>query len=49
MSCYAHAALFRGLEKLLPERHGHGMARARHAVCESNTITVRKSNGKETI
>jgi hypothetical protein len=27
---HAHAALCRGLEKSLSERHGRGMARARH-------------------
>jgi hypothetical protein len=30
MPCHSHAALCRGLEKLLSERHVHGMARARH-------------------
>jgi hypothetical protein len=30
MPCHAHAALCRGLETSLPERHGRGMARARH-------------------
>jgi hypothetical protein len=29
MSCHAHAALCRGLEKPLSERYGRGMARAR--------------------
>jgi hypothetical protein len=28
-ACLAHAALCRGLEKSLSERHGRGMARAR--------------------
>jgi hypothetical protein len=46
---YVHAALFRGLEKLLSERHGRGMARTRHGMCESNTVALCKSNGKETI
>jgi hypothetical protein len=41
----AHAALCRGLEKLLSERHG----RARHGMCESNTAALCKSNGKDTI
>jgi hypothetical protein len=30
MPCRAHAVLYRGLEKSLSERHGRGMARARH-------------------
>jgi hypothetical protein len=30
LPCHAHAALCRGLEKLLSERHGRGMAQARH-------------------
>jgi hypothetical protein len=29
-TCHAHAALCYGLEKSLSERHGRGMARARH-------------------
>jgi hypothetical protein len=44
-----HAALCRGLEKLLSERHGRGMALARHGMCESNTAALYKSNGKDTI
>jgi hypothetical protein len=40
-TCHAHAALCRGLEKSLSERHGRGKARARHGMC--------KSNGKDTI
>jgi hypothetical protein len=28
--CHAHAALCRGLEKSLSERHGHGMACVNH-------------------
>jgi hypothetical protein len=31
-TCCVHAALCRGLEKSLSERHGGGMARARHDV-----------------
>jgi hypothetical protein len=46
MPCHAHAALCRGLEKSLSERHGRGMARARHGMCESNTAALCKSNGK---
>jgi hypothetical protein len=45
----AHAALCRGLQKLLSERHGRGMVRARHGMCESNTAALCKSNVKETI
>jgi hypothetical protein len=30
MPCHAYASLCRGLEKSLSERHGRGMARARH-------------------
>jgi hypothetical protein len=33
-TCHAHAALCRGLEKSLSERHSLGMARARHGMCE---------------
>jgi hypothetical protein len=47
--CRAHAALCRGLETSLSERHGRGMARARHVMCESNTAALCKSNGKDTI
>jgi hypothetical protein len=39
--------LYRGLEKSLSERHGRGMARARHVMCESNTAALCKSNGKD--
>jgi hypothetical protein len=49
MPCHAHAALCRGLEKSLSERHGRGMALARHGICESNTAALCKSNGKDTI
>jgi hypothetical protein len=42
--CRAHAALCRGLEKSLLERYGHGMARARHGMCESVTAALFKSN-----
>jgi hypothetical protein len=48
-TCHAHAALCRGLEKSLAERHGYDMARARHGMCESNTASLCKSNGKDTI
>jgi hypothetical protein len=48
-TCYAHDALCRGLEKSLSERHGRGIARARHGMCESNTAALCKSNGKDTI
>jgi hypothetical protein len=30
MPCHAHAMLFHGLEKLLSEQHGHGMAQVQH-------------------
>jgi hypothetical protein len=49
MQFHAHAALCRGLEKLFSERHGRGMARGRHGMCESNTAALCKSNGKDTI
>jgi hypothetical protein len=44
-----HATLCRGLEKSFSERHGHGMAQARHGMCESNMAALCKSNGKDTI
>jgi hypothetical protein len=47
--CHAHAALCRGLEKSLSERHGRGMARAWHGMYESNTVPLCKSNGKDKI
>jgi hypothetical protein len=47
--CRAHAALCRGLDKSLSERHGRGMAQARHGMCESNKAELCKSNGKDTI
>jgi hypothetical protein len=47
--CRAQAALCRGLEKSLSERHGRGMARARHGMCESHTAVLCKSNGKDPI
>jgi hypothetical protein len=48
-TCHAHAALCRGLEKSLSERHGRGRARARHGMCESNTAALCQSNGIDTI
>jgi hypothetical protein len=39
----------RGLERSLSERHIRGMAGERHGMCESNTATLCKSNGKDTI
>jgi hypothetical protein len=48
-TCYAHAALCRGLEKLLSERHGRGVARARHGMCEINTAALCNSNGKDNL
>jgi hypothetical protein len=32
--CRSHAALCRGLERSLSERHGRGMTGERHGVCE---------------
>jgi hypothetical protein len=49
MPCHGHVALCRGLEKPLSERHGRGMTRARHDVCESDLAAPCKSNGKDTI
>jgi hypothetical protein len=49
MPCHAHAALCHGFEKSLSERHGRGMARARHDMCELNIAELCKSNGKDTI
>jgi hypothetical protein len=49
MPCHAQAALCRGLEKSLSERHGRGMARAQHGMCEWNTAALRTSNGKNII
>jgi hypothetical protein len=46
---HAHAALCCDLEKSLSEKHGRGMAQARHGMCESNTAALCKSNGKGTI
>jgi hypothetical protein len=45
-TCHAHIALRRGLEKSHSERHGRGMARTRHGMCESNMAALCKSNGK---
>jgi hypothetical protein len=41
--------MYRGLEESLSERHGRGMARVWHGMCESNTTALCKSNGKDTI
>jgi hypothetical protein len=49
MPFHIHATLCHGLEKSLSERHGHGMARVRRGMCESNMATLCKSNGKDTI
>jgi hypothetical protein len=48
-TCHAHAVLCRGLQKSLSERHGRGMARARHGMCESNTTALCKSNVKDNL
>jgi hypothetical protein len=37
-----------GLGKSLSERHIRGMAGERHGMCESNTVALCKSNGKDT-
>jgi hypothetical protein len=47
--CHAHAALCCGVEKSLSERHGRGMARARHGMYDSNMAVLCKSNEKDTI
>jgi hypothetical protein len=47
MPCHTHTALC--LEKPLSELHGRGMARARNGMFESNTATLCKSNGKDTM
>jgi hypothetical protein len=47
--CRSHAALCRGLERSLSERHIRGMAGERLGMCESNTAAVCKSNGKDKI
>jgi hypothetical protein len=44
-----HAALCRGLEKSLSERHGRGMAWTWRGVCESNMAALCKSSGKDSI
>jgi hypothetical protein len=49
LSHTCHAALYRGLEKSLSERHGRGMARARHGMFESNTPALCRSNGKDNL
>jgi hypothetical protein len=49
MPYHDHASLSRGLENSLSERHGRGMAWARHGMCESNTAALCKSNVKDTI
>jgi hypothetical protein len=47
--CRTNTALCSGLEKSLSERHGRGMARALHGMCETNTAALCKSNEKDTI
>ena len=39
----------RGLEKSRAKRHGRGTVGARHDLCESNTVVLCYSNGKDTI
>jgi hypothetical protein len=48
-TCHALAAMCRGRDKSLSERHGRGKARARHGrgvVCMNPTWPLYKSNGK---
>jgi hypothetical protein len=45
-TCHDNAALCRGLEKSLSQRHGRNMARTRYDMCESNTAAPCKSSGK---
>jgi hypothetical protein len=53
LPCHAHAALCRGLEKSFSERHGRGMAQARHGSGMACLIHTRphcvNSNGKDTV
>jgi hypothetical protein len=49
MPCHAHAAQCRGIEKLLSEGHGRGMAWMQLGIYESNMVALCKSNGKGTI
>jgi hypothetical protein len=49
MPRHSHAALCRGLEKLLSARHYLDTTRAWHGMCESNTAALCKSNGRDTI
>jgi hypothetical protein len=44
---HAMPMLCRDLEKLLSERLGRGMTRARRGICESKTAVLCKSNRKE--
>jgi hypothetical protein len=48
-TCHAHATLCCGHEKSLSGRHGRGMARAQHGMCDSNTAALCKSNGKDSL
>ena len=43
------AVLCRDLENSLAKRHDRGKAGARHGTCESNTVALCCSNGKDTI
>jgi hypothetical protein len=45
--CSSHAALCRGLERLLSERHGHDIAGERTGVCEWNMAALCKLNGED--
>jgi hypothetical protein len=47
--CRYNAALYRGPDRSLSERHGRGMAGKQHGMCGSNTVALCRSNGKDTI
>jgi hypothetical protein len=49
MPCCAVALKIRFQNGMAVVRHGRGKAWARHGMCESNTVTLCKSNGKDTI
>jgi hypothetical protein len=50
-TCHHHAMALRGrLQKgTLVAWQGNGMAGERHGMCESNTVALCKSNGKDTL
>ena len=45
--CRVPAVLCCGFEKSLAKRHGQRTAGARHNMCESNTVALSYSNGKD--